>query len=93
MKMKVKVKVHLSNALDRMVTDQTLGWLGTLIGARMVARGFARCGRARCWQASHGANRSFHIYAVQEQLGLRLEATKASLGALIIDSVEQPSAN
>jgi uncharacterized protein (TIGR03435 family) len=31
--------------------------------------------------------------AVQEQLGLRLEATKAPLDALIIDSVEQPSEN
>jgi uncharacterized protein (TIGR03435 family) len=31
--------------------------------------------------------------AVQEQLGLRLEATKGSVDALIIDHIERPSEN
>jgi uncharacterized protein (TIGR03435 family) len=31
--------------------------------------------------------------AIQEQLGLKLEATRGPVSALIVDSAEQPSAN
>jgi uncharacterized protein (TIGR03435 family) len=33
------------------------------------------------------------ITAVQEQLGLRLEATKGPVDVLVIDHVERPTAN
>jgi len=31
--------------------------------------------------------------AIEEQLGLRLEATAGPVGAIVIDSIERPSAN
>jgi len=31
--------------------------------------------------------------AIQEQLGLKLEATKAPVDVLVVDKVERPSAN
>jgi len=40
-----------------------------------------------------GARRPSIFAAVQEQLGLKLEARKAPIDALVIDRVERPSGN
>ena len=41
-----------------------------------------------------GANQPPNLYtAIQEQIGLKLDATKAPTDVLVIDKVEKPSAN
>jgi uncharacterized protein (TIGR03435 family) len=41
-----------------------------------------------------GANEPPALYtAIQEQLGLKLEATKAAADVLVVDHVEKPSEN
>jgi uncharacterized protein (TIGR03435 family) len=49
---------------------------------------------ARAQAAAEGAEAPPDLFtAMQQQLGLKMEATKAPADVLVIDSVEKPSAN
>lgn len=83
----------LSNELDRMVIDRT-GLIGNFDWALEWSAEASRAAVAPDTGGPATEPTGPSIFtAVQEQLGLRLEATKAPLDALIIDGVEQPSEN
>jgi uncharacterized protein (TIGR03435 family) len=84
--------VLLSNQLDRLVVDTTelTGYFDLqLEWSPDASRPSADAGGGAATEPSGPSI----FTAVQEQLGLRLEATKAPVDALIIDSLERPSEN
>src|SRR6185436_6728591 len=70
----------LGNVTGRVVVDQTglTGWL------RMDLE---------WWPEQIASDRPSLFTAVQEQLGLKLESTRASVDVLVIDHVEKPTAD
>lgn len=71
--------LHLSDFAGRPVIDRT-----GLTGSYGIDLSFSR---------SDGDDRPSVFTAVQEQLGLKLEAGKAPIEVLVIDHIERPSAN
>ena len=82
----------LSNQLDRLVVDKT-GLTGNfgfqLEWSPEASRPSADAGGGTATEPSGPSM----FTAVQEQLGLRLEATKAPVDAVVIDALERPSEN
>jgi uncharacterized protein (TIGR03435 family) len=65
----------LSNAVERVVVDRT-----GLQGSYDID-----------WAAEPGSDKPSIFTAVQEQLGLKLESTKAPVDVFVIDHVERPT--
>jgi uncharacterized protein (TIGR03435 family) len=75
---------RLTTQLDRLVLDRT-GLEGFFdVDLTYVSESQALSG---------GSEASALIPAIREQLGLRLEATRAPVEVLVIDRVEQPTEN
>jgi len=79
------------NVLDRPVVDQT-GLTGHYDIQFLFA---AQPGQMAGWQAPpvNGESAEDLFSAVQDQLGLKLENVKAPVDVMVLDKVEQPSAN
>jgi uncharacterized protein (TIGR03435 family) len=84
--------VLLSNQLDRLVVDRTrlTGYFDLLLEwSPDASRPSADAGGGAATEPSGPSI----FTAVQEQLGLHLEATKALVDAIVIDAIERPSEN
>jgi uncharacterized protein (TIGR03435 family) len=78
----------LSNQLDRLVVDRT----GLAGNYDLQLEWSPEASRTSADAGTEPAGPSIFT-AVQEQLGLRLDATRASVDAIVIDALERPSEN
>jgi uncharacterized protein (TIGR03435 family) len=82
----------LSNQLDRLVVDRT-GLAGNYDLELEWSPDASRPSADAAGAAATEPSGPSIFTAVQEQLGLRLEATKAPVDAIVIDALERPSEN
>jgi uncharacterized protein (TIGR03435 family) len=78
----------LAGAVDRRVLDRT-----GLEGLYRVTLNFSQSPRGALDSEPRRAPAPTSAPALEEQMGLRLESTKASIEMVIIDHIEKPSAN
>jgi uncharacterized protein (TIGR03435 family) len=79
----------LSNVLDREVIDRT-----GLTGKYDIRMKWMPMRASQDNQASDPADSRASVFAaIQEQLGLKLESTKAMIDTIVVDSIEMPNEN